>query len=271
MKMLDLPELAIRNFERLTNLRVCVHDLVGRFAPVLDPGRSQHGGPLCLAAKTGPHVQRCWNFEVARFRTQLRQFPEGRIHRCHAGLIECVAPILLRNEPIAVLFAGQMQATRWTPDHIEPRSPIPIPKGTPVVTRERAETCLEALRQLGARLLYWVDHELVPTAPRTREERIHSFIQAHHTGSPTLDLLGRHLSLSPSRTAHVVREATGHSYSELLVNARLQTACYLLQHSDLPIIEVAMRSGFADVSRFHKVFKRRFSSSPQSWREQLSS
>jgi len=271
MKVLDIPEMAIRSYEQLTGLRVCLHDLTGHFTPVIDASRKQHGGPLCLAAKTGPHAGRCWDFEVPKLRSQLTQLPHGRIHQCHAGLIECVVPILRNHDPLAILFAGQMVGNRWHPEHTEPRSPVPVAKGARVVKRSWAETCLEALRQLAARLLYWVDHELAPLAPRTREQRIHAFIQQHHTTSPSLEMLGHHLALSASRTAHLVRELTGHSFSELLMNARLQTACQLLQHSDLPITEIAMRSGFNDVSRFHKVFKRRFNLSPRHWRERLTS
>ena len=35
---------------------------------------------------------------------------KGTLHRCHAGVVECVVPVVSDGELIAVLFAGQMRA-----------------------------------------------------------------------------------------------------------------------------------------------------------------
>jgi AraC-like DNA-binding protein len=47
----------------------------------------------------------------------------------------------------------------------------------------------------------------------------------------------------------------------------MRTASGMLRHTNLPISEVVMRSGFSDVSHFHKYFKKRFGVSPLKYRK----
>lgn len=52
------------------------------------------------------------------------------------------------------------------------------------------------------------------------------------------------------------------------VEMRLCTAASLLRETSLPLIEVALASGFQDVSHFHRFFRRRFGYTPAQYRRQ---
>jgi AraC-like DNA-binding protein len=69
-----------------------------------------------------------------------------------------------------------------------------------------------------------------------------------------------------SRCCHVVRHLFGTTFVQLVTDKRLRTAVTLLRNTDLPVLEVAHRSGFADVSTFHRVFRRRFGITPRTYR-----
>ncbi len=69
----------------------------------------------------------------------------------------------------------------------------------------------------------------------------------------------------------MVKELTDSTWLELLVRARLQTACHHLRHSDDTVAEVALCCGFGDQSSFHRTFKHRFGLTPGEYRKQVES
>jgi len=48
---------------------------------------------------------------------------------------------------------------------------------------------------------------------------------------------------------------------------RLERAAHLLSRSENKIVDVALESGFASVSLFNALFKRRFHIAPREWRD----
>jgi transcriptional regulator GlxA family with amidase domain len=72
----------------------------------------------------------------------------------------------------------------------------------------------------------------------------------------TLEHLGR-----------VYRKASGYSISQALKQRRLKNAAELLKNSRVVISEVAMCSGFQDLSYFFRSFKAEFSISPAEYRK----
>jgi ligand-binding sensor protein len=69
-----------------------------------------HSYHQCQRVKQTPDGWRCYDFEVSDFRETWRQWPNGRIHRCHAGVVEAVVPLIWDDELVGVIFAGQMRA-----------------------------------------------------------------------------------------------------------------------------------------------------------------
>jgi len=247
-------------FEAITGLTIVLHDLCGHFRPMIDPHRYWHASSYCRVAKTSPHAGRCYAFEVPRLRPQLETLirQEGRIHQCHAGLIEWVVVVAANHpqpDPLGILFAGQRRARGWNPEVVEARSGV-VPPEAPEVGKETAAHYLELLRQLGARLAVWAQKRTSKASGLTRAQQILTFIEERHTGPVQLRDLANALRISPSRVAHVVNEETGQNWGFLLRQARLRTASYLLQHTQQDVVTVACTSGFGDPSQFSRIFKR---------------
>lgn len=80
--------------------------------------------------------------------------------------------------------------------------------------------------------------------------------------------LAKRAGLSPSRFHAVFRAALGMAPARWLQQRRLARARELLLGSDLPVQEVATRSGFGDPFHFSRLFKRVHGSSPQVYRSQ---
>lgn len=285
-----IPLLALTAFERMTRLHVTVHEYTGALWGFLPPERFVHGTPACLAAKA-IRLSACVRFDVHQTEGALAERPDGRVHVCHAGLVEWVVPTIAVGQLQRVWFAGQRRPGKqlncarsdaidvhrsWAA-HLEALDPV---------DDDEADDILEMLRQLAARIEQWWMNPpsavlgdpatgegagktaAVPLNRRliARQHAIRHFIQAHHTKPIGLIDLARHLHLSESRTGHAVTQACGRSFIDLLVNARLATAAGLLRHTGMTIAEIAEASGFGNLSHFHQVFRRRFQLTPHCYR-----
>jgi AraC-like DNA-binding protein len=261
-------ERAARAVETVCGLRVCIHDLCGRLGVEFPPSRAWHGGPICAAVKLSTHFQRCHDFEVGQLRPQLGRWREGRIQRCHAGLIEWMVPVFDREDhPLAVVFAGQRRASGWAPDVIQPLSGAKPGSGAAAVDEPTARAYLEVLRHFALRLAAWLERsaDARPVAV-SWAARIHAFLDLHHHEEPSLARLASALGLAAASISRTVKAETGRSWRDLLSEYRLRTACRLLAQSDLSVGDVAMRSGFGDQSHFQRLFRERLGETPRRWR-----
>jgi AraC family transcriptional regulator len=72
--------------------------------------------------------------------------------------------------------------------------------------------------------------------------------------------------LSPCYFLRVFRTVTGQSPTQYLMNARLRAAANDLLTTRAPVSEIALRTGFNDISHFNASFRSVFGSSPTHWR-----
>ena len=284
MQPLDVPERAIQAFEKIHRLHVTVHDLRGSLTPAINRDRTYHTHPLCRCVKAAGGQPQCATFEIVRLRADIHSCPEGRYHVCHAGLVEWIAPVYNELELEWILFAGVRTPgpglsaacieprTRW------PRSPWKANTTMPPLVEDaEAEAILEHLLQLSARLRNWAHQGDQPhrtTAARDnlltrRRTLIRRYLEKHHTESLRLSELALQLDVTEDRATHLIRECCGQSFREMLVEARLKTAKELLRFSSLPILEVALCSGFNEISHFNRLFRRSTGLAPRAYRNQF--
>ena len=65
-----------------------------------------------------------------------------------------------------------------------------------------------------------------------------------------------------------IKDITGMSIKEFILDIRLKRAAQLLVESDLTVSEVSDRTGFANPKYFSVCFKRRFDLSPSEYKKQ---
>ncbi len=66
------------------------------------------------------------------------------------------------------------------------------------------------------------------------------------------------------------KEHSGRTFSEFLKSLRLQAACRELEEGSASILDVALSSGFTQISFFNRLFQKTFSCSPSQYRARLS-
>lgn len=97
-----------------------------------------------------------------------------------------------------------------------------------------------------------------------------AYLAFHFQESIPLPELAREVAgCSSGHLARLFREGTGLSFSEYLIELRLQKGAWLIQHSDRTIRDVAARVGYGDPSRFAMHFRRRFGETPAGFRRRL--
>lgn len=234
-------------------LRLCFHDRLNRSG--LDSQWVQHWLPCCSIHKFARR-DLCTPFDTQAVHQALASKPEGRIHRCPHGYTELAVPVY-RDELFAgVLFAGPC----WMGRGDTPHSGLVVPPN-----RTWLRSRLIVLRGLGTLLGELLIEEKPCTA--NRRNQVLKYLRDHVAEPIRLQNLAKALSLSPSRTGHVVREIFGMTFPRLLQNLRTQQGAELLIQSNLNVGEIASRVGFEDSNYFTYVFSRQFQLSPLAYRK----
>lgn len=92
--------------------------------------------------------------------------------------------------------------------------------------------------------------------------------QAHHQNAVSQSEAARRVRMSPAGFSRFFRRTTGRTFVGYLGELRVSQAALLLMETDLPILEVAMRSGFANLSNFNRRFLALKGMSPRRFRAQ---
>lgn len=93
------------------------------------------------------------------------------------------------------------------------------------------------------------------------------YIRGHLADDLTRDLLAATVFLSPDYLSHVFREKTGKSLTGYIMEQRIRHAKELLLQGDRSVRDIALMSGFQNISYFSKQFKRATGKTPQAYRK----
>lgn len=94
------------------------------------------------------------------------------------------------------------------------------------------------------------------------------FIQKNYHNL-TLPEAAKHFSYSESYFSRMIKKYTGQSFSEIIRTQRLNFAERLLRTTDLSMQDIALQSGFSDVSHFYRQFRCAFHETPVEFRAQV--
>ncbi len=93
------------------------------------------------------------------------------------------------------------------------------------------------------------------------------YIEEHYRDGE-LQELAKQLHYDLYWLSREIRKRTGQTYTELLQTKRLSQAGYLLSHTAMPVMDVALAVGYENISYFHRIFKKRYGISPKQYRNQ---
>lgn len=92
-----------------------------------------------------------------------------------------------------------------------------------------------------------------------------TYIEQNYQNASLYDLADKlnqpHYSLSKA-----IKQATKHTFKELLQDKRLNKSKELLHHSNLPIASIIEEVGYSNISYFYRIFKRKYGYTPKNLR-----
>src|SRR5579859_122125 len=96
--------------------------------------------------------------------------------------------------------------------------------------------------------------------------RAMGFVHEHYAQPLTREQIASHVNISPDYLTHCFRQELGITPMTYLTRFRLQRAQALLDDHELSITEIALSTGFSEVSHFSRTFERQFGVSPRAYR-----
>ncbi|MBV9149721.1 MAG: helix-turn-helix transcriptional regulator [Candidatus Eremiobacteraeota bacterium] len=128
---------------------------------------------------------------------------------------------------------------------------------------------------LGLALVAQLIRSSTPTAPRRacglpkrRLQRVVDYVHEHLSEQLSLHELANIADLSPSHFKAQFRQSTGMPVHQYVIAARVREALDLLVRTSLPVLEVALRAGFANQSHLSRHLRRSYGIAPAAIRRE---
>jgi len=99
-----------------------------------------------------------------------------------------------------------------------------------------------------------------------RVDQLIAYIQEHFDEPLTNEELGKLFSYHPNYLNRQMMLFTGKTLHQYVLSCRIAKAIEYLEATDLPIAEIARRTGFPDMCHFSKLFKQKTGDSPSFYR-----
>ena len=107
----------------------------------------------------------------------------------------------------------------------------------------------------------------LPLNAEARLMRAVRAIEATHAAQLTLGGMARHAGLSPYHFLRTFKSVMGVTPHQYVLRARLRGAASRLAAGDDQVLDVALDSGFGDVSNFNRAFRAEFGMNPRALRQ----
>lgn len=82
----------------------------------------------------------------------------------------------------------------------------------------------------------------------------------------TLEELAHKLCYNKNYLSNLIKKKTNKTFSQILLDTRLDQALFLLKYTKLPIVEIQEKIGIENKSFFYEKFKHRFAATPSKTR-----
>jgi len=99
------------------------------------------------------------------------------------------------------------------------------------------------------------------------EGEILQYLHAHYQEPLGLSAMARVFATNRTSFSQQLREKTGKTLTAYLKELRIQAACTMLVKTRMPMTEIAEKIGYADHSRFSRIFKQHIGYTPRQYRQ----
>jgi two-component system response regulator YesN len=93
------------------------------------------------------------------------------------------------------------------------------------------------------------------------------YIKEHFREKLTLEIVASKVFMNPKYFSHTFKKDMGVTFTECIINLKVQYACRLLETTDYPAYRISIECGFSDPSYFNRVFSAKMSMTPNMYRK----
>lgn len=93
------------------------------------------------------------------------------------------------------------------------------------------------------------------------------YIKEHFREKITLQMVASKVFMNSKYFSHVFKKEIGVTFTEYIINLRIQYACKLLETTNYPAYRISIECGFSDPSYFNRVFCAQMNMTPQTYRK----
>ncbi len=270
MSAFDIQSLKklLYDFYNLTNIKACLYDSEGNEICYYPKKLSA----FCdILRKNEAIDQRCKNCDKIAF-ANCRKTRSQYVYTCHAGLQECISPIIYNNHIIGFIMLGQIKSSDITdfsdfkkdfPPHLHKKLRSAY-DSLPTISKENI---LSAFRILDACTGYELFKTLVHINENSIDTQIDKYIRENLSVPLSVPHLCSEFHLSRYELYNICNEYFGCAPAEYIKKCRLAHACQLLTTTNLPVNQIAIQCGIPDYNYFSKVFKSNCGTSPTGYKE----
>lgn len=90
-----------------------------------------------------------------------------------------------------------------------------------------------------------------------------------HSDVVTLKTIAAHFGYHPNYVSTLLSKETGRTFSEILLEKRMEHAVLLMRNTTLPLEEISAMLGYSNHSNFYKAFKAHYGTTPREYMTKL--
>lgn len=195
------------------------------------------------------------------------------MHKCHAGLIEVVAPVKMDDITLGYVMFGQvMDENACYKDILEYASGYTDDTGLEQAVLQLEKKSVEQIKSM-SRLLemcadyLWRNEYIMVGEGNNIIYRLSSYISNNIKKEITVEVLCRELGISRSRLYEVAHKYYGMSIAKYIRKKKTAIAASYLKEG-YRVSEAAEAAGFYDYNYFSKIFRAEYGTTPQKFRKE---
>lgn len=261
-----------KDFYNLTNIKTCIYDADGNELCYYPEKFSS----FCSLVRQNEELdRRCKECDRHAF-SVCKKTHKQHVYICHAGLLECVSPILHGEQIVGYIAIGQIKPNVQT-GFLELEESKTIPQTLQTELAEEfqklpaihLEKLRSAMRILDACAGYEYLKNFLHDGKNQIDKQLDRYINERLADDLSVQKLCAVFRLSHNEVYSIFKEYFDSTPADYVKHRRLQHACALLKSTDFPVNKIAKLCGIPDYNYFSKIFKRYFQKSPREFRKHI--
>ena len=270
----ELTEL-MEDFFILTGIRIALYD--ENCSLLISYPLSE--GNFCSCMKKNPEFNRlCLKSDNASFE-KCRKTKKLCVYKCHAGLTEATAPIIVNDRVIGYMMFGQVTGNKNKALFLSRLKEL-----------SRKYQALEDISEKIRKIKYRSDRQIraaakildslteyirlkgmVQMSGKRIIEPIENYIDAHISEPISVDDLCKEFNISRTKLYKLMGEYQKGGIASFIRHRRLEKSKQLIKDTDMSATEIADAVGFSDYNYFLRCFKKEYGISTKKYLRSISS